>query len=45
VLDAYEHTGLKLSDDKPNVMRAMSAQFQKAEMKKVFNVLKHSGVE
>jgi hypothetical protein len=45
VLEAYEATGLKLADDKPAVMRAMSGQFQKAEMKKVFNVLKHSGAQ
>jgi len=30
---------------KPALMRALSSQFQKPEMKKVFNVLKHAGME
>ena len=45
VLDAYAATGKKLADDKADVMRAISSQFEKREMKKVFNVLKHAGVE
>jgi len=37
VLDAYKATGVKISDDKAAVMRALSHQFPRGDMKRVYH--------
>ena len=39
VLDEYRQVGIKLSEDKGEVMRRLSARFRKQEMKKVFTLI------
>ena len=39
VLDAYTKVGIKLSEDKASVMRKLSTQFPKKQMKKVFTII------
>ena len=39
VLDEYRQVGIKLSEDKGEVMRRLSARFKKQEMKKVFTLI------
>lgn len=43
VLDAYEKVGVKLSENKAFVMRTLSTQFSKKEMKKVFTIIMRCG--
>jgi hypothetical protein len=43
VLDAYRAVGVRLGEDKGAVMRAMSRQFSRAEMKKVYAVIARFG--
>ena len=43
VLAAYDAVGVRLTEDKGRVMRALSMQFQRADMKKVFTVIARFG--
>lgn len=43
VLDAYAKLGLRLTDDKAAVMRALSAQFPRNQMKKVYTLIARYG--
>jgi hypothetical protein len=45
VLDAYEATGMKISEDKGAVMRVLSQQFSRSEMKYVYHVVENFGAD